>query len=54
VEPCDSNDKLAFAQAVNNSIEKAVRKQPDQYMWMHKRFKTQPDGKHLLYKKANC
>lgn len=24
VEPCDSNDKLAFAQAVNNSIDQAV------------------------------
>lgn len=54
VEPCDTNDKLAFAQVVNNSIETAIRKQPDQYMWMHKRFKTQPEGKHLLYKKAKC
>ncbi|MGB1237243.1 MAG: lysophospholipid acyltransferase family protein [Pseudomonadales bacterium] len=54
VEGDDYNDKEAFAQAVNDSIEKAVRKQPDQYMWTHKRFKTQPDGKHKLYRAANC
>ncbi|MEH6442454.1 MAG: lysophospholipid acyltransferase family protein [Oceanospirillaceae bacterium] len=54
VTACDSNDKLAFAQVVNDTIEKAIRKQPEQYMWMHKRFKTQPDGKHKLYQKAKC
>lgn len=54
VDSADSSNKLEFAQAINNTIEKAIRKQPDQYMWMHKRFKRQPDGKHELYKKANC
>ncbi len=54
VAHCDSNDKQAFAQVVNNAIEAAIRKQPAQYMWMHKRFKTQPDGKQKIYKAANC
>lgn len=49
-----SEDKQAFAQVVNDAIELAVRKHPEQYMWMHKRFKTQPDGKHQLYTRAKC
>ncbi|MCJ8338337.1 MAG: lipid A biosynthesis acyltransferase [Pseudomonadales bacterium] len=54
VPSCDSNDKAAFAQVINDSIEKAIKKQPDQYMWMHKRFKTQPDGEQKLYAAAKC
>ncbi len=54
VSSANSEDKQAFAQVVNNAIEAAVRKHPEQYMWMHKRFKTQPDGKQKLYRKANC
>ena len=49
LEECDPKDKLRFAQMVNNTIEKAIRKHPAQYMWMHRRFKTQPDGKARLY-----
>jgi len=54
VSSCDSNDKAAFAQTINDSIETAIKKQPDQYMWMHKRFKTQPDGDQKLYAAAKC
>jgi len=49
LESCDPKDKALFAQEVNNCIERAVRKYPAQYMWVHKRFKTQPDGKNKLY-----
>ncbi len=51
VDSSNSDDKLAFAQVVNDAIERAVRKHPEQYMWMHKRFKTQPDGRHKLYRR---
>ncbi len=54
VKDCDSNDKQAYAQVVNNAIEKAIRQHPEQYMWMHKRFKNQPDGKNKLYQAAQC
>jgi len=54
VATSDSNNKEAFAQVVNDAIEKAIRKHPEQYMWMHKRFKTQPDGKQKIYKAARC
>ena len=30
---------------INDLIEEAIRKQPDQYLWLHKRFKTQAAGK---------
>lgn len=38
-----SGDDLADATLVNQTIENEIRKQPDQYLWMHRRFKTRPD-----------
>jgi len=29
---------------INQLVEAAIRKQPDQYLWLHKRFKTPPPG----------
>lgn len=45
-----SGDELADAQMVNDWVEAEVRKSPAQYFWVHRRFKTQPEGKGLLYK----
>jgi len=36
-------DELENARALNQRIEDALKKHPSQYMWMHKRFKTNPD-----------
>ena len=49
-----SGDETRDAEMVNLALEKAIRKAPEQYMWVHKRFKTQPDGKQKLYKAAGC
>ncbi|WP_457642958.1 lysophospholipid acyltransferase family protein [Persephonella sp.] len=34
----------ALVQRYTTEIEKAVRKHPDQYFWVHKRWKTRPEG----------
>lgn len=34
---------------INQTIEKWVREQPEQYFWAHKRFKSRPDGEPKLY-----
>lgn len=44
-----SDDDLADATTVNRSIEKYARRQPENYMWIHKRFKTRPPGEPPFY-----
>lgn len=39
-----SDDDVADARRINELVEEAVRKLPDQYLWLHKRFKTQAAG----------
>jgi KDO2-lipid IV(A) lauroyltransferase len=34
---------------INQLIEEYVRKAPDQYFWVHRRFKTRPEGEASLY-----
>ena len=40
-------DIEADSARVNKVIEDMVYQQPDQYLWSHKRFKTQPDGRSI-------
>jgi len=40
-----SGDERQDAARINQIIEEAVREHPEQYLWLHKRFKTQPGGK---------
>lgn len=35
---------LADATRINETIAEFVRKAPEQYLWIHKRFKTRPEG----------
>jgi KDO2-lipid IV(A) lauroyltransferase len=44
-EEYPSGDDEKDATIINKLVEDAIRKQPDQYLWLHKRFKTPPPGK---------
>jgi len=43
-ESFPSGDAKADATAMNAALETAIRKAPEQYWWVHRRFKDQPEG----------
>jgi len=43
LDPFPSGDDMQDATAINQIIEREIRRAPDQYLWMHRRFKTRPD-----------
>jgi len=45
-----SNDVIADTTRTNQEIEKMVKECDDQYMWLHRRFKTRPEGEASFYK----
>lgn len=47
LENFPSGDEEADTARINRTIEHYVRKHPEQYLWVHKRFKHQPDGKRF-------
>ncbi|MGA9033221.1 MAG: hypothetical protein WB402_11950 [Sulfuricaulis sp.] len=44
-----SGDPVADTTRMNREIEEAVREMPEQYFWLHKRFKTRPKGDPGFY-----
>ncbi len=44
-----SQDVQADTQRVNDQIELMVKQAPEQYLWLHKRFKTRPPGSEPFY-----
>ncbi len=46
-----SDDPVADTQRMNDFIAERVREQPEQYYWLHKRFKTRPEGEVSFYQK---
>lgn len=46
-----SDDVQADALRMNQLIERQIRRQPHQYFWMHRRFKSRPPGEPDLYAK---
>lgn len=42
-------DDVADATRSNQVLEQAVRKAPEQYMWLHRRFKSRPNAKKFRY-----
>jgi KDO2-lipid IV(A) lauroyltransferase len=44
-----TQDALADAACMNQWIESEIRRNPGQYLWVHKRFKTRPPGEASFY-----
>lgn len=46
-----SGDDIADARRMNEFIEQRILEMPEQYFWLHKRFKTRPEGEPSFYPK---
>ena len=44
-----SGDDIADTRRMNEFIEQRVLEMPEQYFWLHKRFKTRPEGEKSFY-----
>ncbi len=48
-ESFPTGDDVADATLINQLLEAGIREQPEQYMWVHRRFKTRPEGEPSIY-----
>jgi KDO2-lipid IV(A) lauroyltransferase len=53
IEPVQTGDRkqdvIATTELYTAEIESVIRRYPDQWMWIHKRWKTRPPGENDLY-----
>jgi Kdo2-lipid IVA lauroyltransferase/acyltransferase len=52
LENFPSDDDYADTQRINQIVEARILEQPSQYLWVHRRFKTRPEGEPDLYAQA--
>ncbi|MGZ4833842.1 MAG: LpxL/LpxP family acyltransferase, partial [Terriglobales bacterium] len=45
----DERDVIQATQRFTSVIEEYVRKYPEQWLWVHRRWKTRPEGEKPLY-----
>ena len=43
-------DAVADTQRIQSALERAVRDYPDQWLWIHRRWKTRPPGEEPIYR----
>jgi KDO2-lipid IV(A) lauroyltransferase len=51
--PFPSDDVETDVTRLNGLVEATVRLYPDQYWWIHRRFKTRPPGGASIYNEAS-
>jgi len=44
-----SGDAVRDTQAVQSALEQTIRRYPDQWLWLHRRWKTRPPGEAGIY-----
>lgn len=44
-----TGDLLSDTQSVHTALENIIRQYPDQWLWIHRRWKTRPPGEPALY-----
>ena len=49
LEDFPTDDPVSDTLRINNIIESQVRKNPADYLWIHRRFKTRPKGEQSFY-----
>ena len=49
LEDFPSGDDVEDARRINAAIEDEVRRTPDQYLWLHARYRTRPQGEPPIY-----
>ncbi len=49
LENFPSGNDVADTERWSEWLEQSVRQQPEDYFWLHKRFKTRPEGEKRLY-----
>lgn len=45
-EPIPSGDPVQMTQAINDSLEALARRHPEQWFWIHRRWKSPPAGRN--------
>ena len=50
--PAFGENEQKDAQWWNDCLEKSIKRYPEQYLWMHKRFKTRPPGVAAIYSRS--
>ena len=50
LENYPSDNPINDAYITNQILEKQINRAPEQYLWIHRRFKTRPEGEENFYK----
>ena len=50
IDGLNTADEIESTTIMNQAIEKMVEADPAQYLWVHKRFKTRPEGEEKFYR----